>query len=423
MRTIQFFEKIEKRYAFSCELRTSKIFNNHTRGRHSGFHVLFVECVIIPLLCNGFSQDLQLTKCGIAVYAFFSYNCSLDCPGTNKTKITMRKKVILFLLAFFAMFSMSAQDNRIASLSHNGAIQVFYGANALVDAYNASSSGDVITLSAGTFNLQGTISKGITIRGAGMDQTVLLSLSAHIAVAASDNNSFTLEGVRTKNNIHINASNQQTNFIKCFIGWEIAYQGTKVNFVDCKVIGIYPAGGDNTVITAVNSLIYNCPWKKTTYTSPEKMQLNLTNCNIINCLSGQDAYRFTFLKNSNFTNCIFYSINSDDVLQESNNVKNCYAVKSSKLFNNIVLNNSNYVNTFEEIFKTFTGTGYNDSFELTDNAAANFLGDDGTQVGMYGGVMPYDPTPTTPRITKLNVAPKSTADGKLSVEIEVQSGN
>ena len=60
-------------------------------------------------------------------------------------------------------------------------------------------------------------------------------------------------------------------------------------------------------------------------------------------------------------------------------------------------------------------------FELTDEAKTTFLGTDGTEVGMYGGVLPYNSTPSYPQITKVNVANKTTADGKLSVEIEVSA--
>lgn len=36
--------------------------------------------------------------------------------------------------------------------------------------------------------------------------------------------------------------------------------------------------------------------------------------------------------------------------------------------------------------------------------------------------LPYSAIPTNPQITKFNVASKTTADGKLSVDIEVKSG-
>ena len=59
--------------------------------------------------------------------------------------------------------------------------------------------------------------------------------------------------------------------------------------------------------------------------------------------------------------------------------------------------------------------------DLTDEAKATYLGTDGTPVGMYGGPMPFDLTPTYPQITKMNVASKTTADGKLSVDIELST--
>ena len=74
------------------------------------------------------------------------------------------------------------------------------------------------------------------------------------------------------------------------------------------------------------------------------------------------------------------------------------------------------------MFKDFTGT-YSDTqtFELTEEAKTKYLGTDGTEVGIYGGLLPYNSTPSYPQITKMNVANKTTADGKLSVEIEVSA--
>ena len=60
-------------------------------------------------------------------------------------------------------------------------------------------------------------------------------------------------------------------------------------------------------------------------------------------------------------------------------------------------------------------------YKLTEEAKALIKGTDGTEVGIYGGNLPFDPTPTNPQISKFNVAAKTTADGKLSVDIEVKS--
>ena len=47
-----------------------------------------------------------------------------------------------------------------------------------------------------------------------------------------------------------------------------------------------------------------------------------------------------------------------------------------------------------------------------------YIGADGTQVGLYGGIG-FDLVPSILQITKCEVAPRSTTDGKLSVKIEV----
>lgn len=59
-------------------------------------------------------------------------------------------------------------------------------------------------------------------------------------------------------------------------------------------------------------------------------------------------------------------------------------------------------------------------YQLTDQAKALYKGADGTEVGIYGGATPFTTTPSYARITKFNVAPKTTDDGKLSVDITVE---
>ncbi len=77
--------------------------------------------------------------------------------------------------------------------------------------------------------------------------------------------------------------------------------------------------------------------------------------------------------------------------------------------------------TISSVFKTYNGVdnfSFNELYELTDEAKAMYIGSDGTQIGLYGG-MGFDLVPSTLQITKCEVAPRSTSDGKLSVSIEV----
>ena len=106
-------------------------------------------------------------------------------------------------------------------------------------------------------------------------------------------------------------------------------------------------------------------------------------------------------------------------------IENCLGVNASgyNMFKNIYPANKYGVvkeADIATIFKTFRGT-YSDTetFELTDEAKAQYLGTDGTEVGIYGGSLPFTTESSLPKIKKFNVASKSTEDGKLKVEIEV----
>ena len=47
--------------------------------RQSGFRAIGVDCIYIPIFCiPGFSYDRQITKCGIAVHAFFGITNSQE---------------------------------------------------------------------------------------------------------------------------------------------------------------------------------------------------------------------------------------------------------------------------------------------------------------------------------------------------------
>lgn len=95
------------------------------------------------------------------------------------------------------------------------------------------------------------------------------------------------------------------------------------------------------------------------------------------------------------------------------------------MFANIPNSTNTYIDDIKTVFKTYTGQSFqkldSENFELTDEAKGKYLGTDGTQVGIYGGSLPFTSTPSNPQITKCNVAAKSTADGKLSVDIEVKA--
>jgi hypothetical protein len=82
---------------------------------------------------------------------------------------------------------------------------------------------------------------------------------------------------------------------------------------------------------------------------------------------------------------------------------------------------------FTDVFETLEW-GYfgfseliNERFILKSDFATSFLGNDGTEVGIHGGLAPYNPRPNYMVLKQCNVATQSTDDNKLNVEIQVVS--
>ena len=50
-----------------------------------------------------------------------------------------------------------------------------------------------------------------------------------------------------------------------------------------------------------------------------------------------------------------------------------------------------------------------------------YLGEDGSQIGLYGGLYPWNKIPSTPRIIASEIDAKTSAEGKLKVNITVEA--
>ena len=140
--------------------------------------------------------------------------------------------------------------------------------------------------------------------------------------------------------------------------------------------------------------------------------MEFTNC-VIN-------YRADLIYNSFFTNCFFqlwYDINVH--LNGSNMATYCTGFSRYDPVPFASIPSSTNKNISEKEFSALFKA--NTFFELTDEAKKNYKGNDGTEIGIYGGNLPYSARILSPQITKCNVAAKTTADGKLSVDIEVKA--
>ena len=326
------------------------------------------------------------------------------------------KKLFLSLVAvLMAATATYAQNTLVATLSHGEDITMYYGYYALRDAMNAAVSSDVINLSGGSFQAT-DITKAITLRGTGIDDAAPTYISGEftINIPSDDANRLSMEGIRFVNSVNFSGTFNNPFITKCT--FTTIYTGSNANiknimFANCKITReVY--NDELTSMQFINS-----------YIADFENYHNNASAAFVNCVIG--AKYPDYMANSQLLNCIIYYSWSSTPLPASASATNCLSIGFNDLFSN---NSSNTGNTslsssqYASVFKDFTGT-YSDSqtFELTDEAATTYLGTDGTQVGMYGGILPYTSTPSYPQITKMNVANKTTADGKLSVEIEVSA--
>lgn len=340
--------------------------------------------------------------------------------------------VTLFLSVFCFVVQVSAQSSVIATLFHDGDIKTFYGTGALRSAHAAAVHGDVITLSSGSFTAT-DITKAVTLRGAGMEydsisvtEPTIISGDFSIQIASDStlqNNNLVMEGIyhNAAGVITVIGSLKNPQFVKCRL-YEIrcSSSGTSgymyyANFINCVIaneVYFHTLGS----ATFVNCYLYNL-----------SQQNNQSSHEFQNCVVIDDS--FSRVYNTVFRNCFLYAKSTDSFkLPSTSPAYNCVA-QSTTSSTNIFANQSNTTNTLVsslgDVFKTWTGSSLanfkTERLELTDAAKTKYPGSDGTQIGIYGGSIPFDPRPSNPQITKLNVASKSTADGKLSVDIEVKA--
>lgn len=331
------------------------------------------------------------------------------------------KKFFLCLVTLLtvSVASVFAQSSLVATLSHEGEITVFYGSLALQYAHKAAVDGDIITLSAGVFDAV-NLDKRITLRGAGMgvdvddasislkSATVLLG-DFYIRADGSTDNRLVVEGIVNEGKVTLEGLNE-VELIKCSfydVCFRANYGGLAgLTFTNCYISNSFTSLY-NIYLTANNSVFRNANF------NGASCSFSLNNCTLELKNPSSD------LNNAKLDNCVIVNVNNTDY---NNFTKQTYIYNSlwvgnvpenGNPFTAITLDHNNSVcpigvNVFEE--GTF--------FKLTDEAKG-FLGSDSTEVGIYGGNLPFSPITGNPRIVKCNVASKSSADGKLSVDIEV----
>jgi hypothetical protein len=326
--------------------------------------------------------------------------------------------LFVLLLSVAGMKNALAQT-QIATLKHGDDISVFYGINALVSAHNAATIGDVITLSEGSFNCC-NITKAITLHGAGCHaDTVAHTFGTtvpgdfYLEVPTNDTAFLTIEGVSFPGRVKYK-SLFNPRFIRCIFN-NIDYSNsnyymTNAQFINCIIQEMEYFVVNNTLF--INSVIYKAKCSHSTYSNTGEIYYNSI-VRYWNEMQNAVAYNSIIVcgntsvsppnSGSTFYNCIgIMNGQSANMFQYQTNATNLL------------------LNTYSDVFDTWDGTfSFEEDYVLKESIISAFQGNDGTEVGIHGGSLPYDPRPSYMVVKRYNVANKSTHDGKLSVEIEL----
>ncbi len=324
------------------------------------------------------------------------------------------KNYFVALLAIFAFaLTASAQSSLVATLNHEGAVTVFYGADGLKQAHAAAVHGDAITLSPGSFSSV-DITKAVSIHGAGMTtdsvtymEPTILAGDFKINVPDTISHRFFMEGITNNATVKMEKL-YNGQLVKCrFKKIESPSNMCVVNLsiLHCRIAEELDLfyWDSATVLSSVIKSVY----RRDAESSP---RYSFTNCYVGTC----------YIPYSEFKNCVVLSGHSgyagDKHSTYNNNI--LIATYSSSTLNNYNSRNNMRISK-EEAGNLANNYSDDETYALPENVKNLIKGTDGTEVGIYGGSFPYDHTPSNPQITKFSVAKKSTADGKLNVVIEI----
>lgn len=342
------------------------------------------------------------------------------------------KKLFLSMVAAMLATVSFAQSDLVATLTHGTSIFAYYGDNALVEAVEAASEGDVITLSSGTFN-GATINKALTIRGAGMyvDQAHGIQATrvgqTRFNIPDDATADTRVEDMEIIGDFWFYGNSNKyvyANRIKC--GDDVSNTYHDLSFVGCYAVVSHCVG---SIDSQANNANYNQDYGNVFCTNSVLLEgitgNGQTRTNVYqNCLIKKtfDGDYYATIKN-----CILIEEeNYTSGLSANNAVTNCIGFYNTtngtekSVFRNFVgTNNINLTGDDRNIFENDSRNGSGCNYSLSTVAAATYLGDDNTQVGIYGGANPFSTTPKTPRITTFDAAATNN-NGTLSVTINVE---
>ena len=314
----------------------------------------------------------------------------------------MKKTIYAIAMMLMTGISAFSQTEDTKVILQSGAATTIYDGTQISTAIGAASKGDILYLSEGTYD-SFTIDKEILVRGVGENTWI----EGDVTISIPNNATLTqavLEGVNVSGTITI--TQPATNLI---------IRNTKV--LDVKVNGALTNGLiDRCWITGtfwMNNNTNNTTVKNSKVKFISAGSLTYNTCTFLNCNIGKRKNNTTAAV---FTNCIIGSYKN---LGEMNGL----GTMESSVFTNTLFNTydgsigSSTSKTNCYFISEYDGACDQNTLESRVDLS-EYLGTDGTQVGVYGGTTPFTLDPQVAKVTESTFTVDTDAK-KLTVKLKV----
>lgn len=346
-------------------------------------------------------------------------------------------RIRLFVSSLFLVFAVAAtyaQEILTATLQHGDELKVFNGSYAFLQAHSAAVDGDIIYLSPGTF--YGTdITKAVTVQGsgaivnkeAGTGITFLegnyrvygngytggSSEPTYIKMPDTTHNGLVLEGLYFKNGLQFKNAIKDAVVRKCVVNETFDFTTANNLHIDRCNMALFSIANSSTNVVVDNSIL---GWVCMYSDSNNSANSTTSTLSFRNCVLRNVHQNITAFYLNNIIGGVYYYSNGwqyDKSLKFTCSAYNNLFLSSKGNADDVIQQDGNMFIDHADIYEDANNC------VLTEEAASTYLGQDGTQVGLYGGVTPYSLVPTYPQIVENNIAAQSTADGILKVSVKV----
>ncbi|MFD1615763.1 hypothetical protein [Gelatiniphilus marinus] len=341
----------------------------------------------------------------------------------------MKQLQQLIIILLFSASTLFAQPK--VALQSNGTTTLFDGSNAFSEAFNSSVTGDTIYLPGGSFSVPSRLDKGVAIIGAGFHPnstvaTLPTVLNGDILIdTGADGISF--EGLLINNSLqkNYNLSVNNISIIRCRVNGDCNFSrnGTSsvnssqlVAFQSVFIGSINLKGMQNVLIS--NSIIQN----HIRYSDNNTFRNN----SILGASGSTSNHIFRSSNNNTIANTIF-STNNSTIIDGTGNIflNNIFVHATPKLGGGSVAINNYYGVDLTTVYTNQSGNIYDyaHDYHLLPAAVGTYLGEDNSEVGIYGGMFPLKESfvPLNPHISSKTIAPTTDASGNLQIEFQVEA--